>query len=123
MQKIRPLYRYIILSASYLFLTALFFVTGYFIGRSTAPQPAIREAAAIVAPPSATNKAASPKYRVILEDSQLRLYIDEDGISRLVSAQEISPDSFPARDVAILREGIVFDSSEAALTLMENFLS
>ena len=123
MQKIRPIYRYILISGSYLFLTAVFFTAGFFIGRSSPVRPAITEAAAISAPPAATAAAQETKYRVVLEDAELRLYVDENGISRMMSAQQISPESYPVRDVAILREGIVFDNSEAALTLMENFLS
>ena len=123
MQKIRPLYRYIIVSASYLLLSAVFFSAGYFLGRSTVPQPVIREAASIPIAQPSTEEPRPAKYRVVLEDGELRLYCDENGTSRLMSSEKISPDSFPSRDVAILREGIVFDSSEAALTLMENFLS
>ena len=123
MQKIRPLYRYIIVSASYLLLAAVFFSAGYFLGRSTVAQPVIREAASISIPQPATEEPRQTKYRVILEDGELRLYCDENGMSRMMSAEKISSDSFPSRDIAILREGIVFDSSEAALTLMENFLS
>ena len=123
MQKLRPIYRYILISGSYLFLTAVFFTAGFFIGRSSQAAPVVTEAAAISAPPASTAAAQDTKYRVVLEDSELRLYVDENGISRMMSAQQISPESYPARDVAILREGIVFDNSEAALTLMENFLS
>lgn len=123
MQKLRPLYRYILISASYLLFTAVFFAIGFFIGHSSQVQPAVLEAAAIPSPPTATAAAHEAKYRVVLEDAQLRLYVDENGISRMMSAQQISPESYPVRDIAILREGIVFDNSEAALTLMENFLS
>ena len=123
MQKLRPIYRYILISGSYLFLTAVFFTAGFFIGRSSPVQPAVIEAAAISSPPASTAAAQDMKYRVVLEDAELRLYVDEKGISRMMSAQQISPESYPVRDIAILREGIVFDNSEAALTLMENFLS
>lgn len=123
MQKIRPLYRYIIVSASYLFLTAVFFIAGYSIGKRTLPPTLIHEAAAISTAPAETSAPSAPKYRVILEDNELRLYCDDMGLSRLMSSEKVSPDSFPSRDVAILKEGIVFDNTEAALTLMENFLS
>jgi hypothetical protein len=62
-------------------------------------------------------------YRVILEDGELRLYSDKDGISRLISSEEISEQSFPSSDTAALKEGRSFKELNEALELMENFLS
>lgn len=122
MQQINPLYRNIILVTSYLFLSSVFFFGGYIAGTNVYDLKD-QEAAALVSVPSVSPSVEPQNYRVILEDGELRLYLDGNGISRLISSESISEESFPARDVATLKEGIIFENTEDALTLMENFLS
>lgn len=122
MQKLKPLYRNIILILSYLFLTGIFFYIGFSSGLSRNGSYAENNVAA-VSIPSQLPTELPQQYRVILEDSELRLYHDEGGISRLISAEDISEESYPARDIAVLKDGVSFDTTEAALTLMENFIS
>ena len=118
--------RYILISASYVFLTAVFFLGGYYTGFKSGGS-IINESTAEAIVPAAAAPAAETilpqQYRVILEDSELRLYSDENGISRLISSEEISEGSFPTRDVAVLKEGVIFNRTQDALTFMENFLS
>ena len=122
MQKIKPIYRNIILIFSYLFLMSIFFYIGFTSGmHKTATDNT--DNAAVVSIPSHIPTAEPERYRVILEDGELRLYHDEGGISRLISSEEISEASYPTRDIAVLKDGVIFETSEAALTLMENFLS
>lgn len=128
MFKTQPVIRNIIIITAYLFLTAAFFFAGYTIGfkngggllRDNIP-------AASAAVPSAAQTMqpliVSPVYRVILEDGQLRLYLDENGTSRLISNEEISESAFPSHDIASLKEGMKFSRLDDALSLMENFLS
>lgn len=127
MYKITLNRRNITIIASYLFITIIFFVLGLFVGFNN-NKPAIREVSS-----SADNipdSTLSPEstiipsnYRVILEDSELRLYIDENGISRLISQEKISEDAYPVSDIALLKKGFIFDSADGAISLMENFIS
>lgn len=122
-----PMVRNIIISVSYVFLTAVFFAGGYAIG--------YRNGGGMLSTPTAVTTTAeentpvpSPTiqpsgYRVILEDSELRLYKDENGSSRLISHEEISEGAFPGYDIEILKGGRSFSTIEEALELMENFLS
>ncbi len=127
MFKTRPAIRNIILIAAYLFLTAAFFFAGYGIGfrngggmlKDTVPAAS----AAVPAVQTSQPLQVSPLYRVILEDGELRLYLDENGTSRLISNEEISESSFPSHDIASLKEGMKFSELDDALSLMENFLS
>lgn len=114
--------------ASYLFLTALFFTLGLFIGFKNGDDPIIKEVSSSThtiadSTPSPLTTMPPSHYRVILEDGELRLYIDENGISRLISAEEISEDSYPVADIASLKKGLVFETSDGAIALMENFIS
>lgn len=122
MQKIKPLYRNIILIFSYLFLMSIFFYIGFTSGvqKNTTYNA---DSAAAISIPSHIPTSDPQRYRVILEDGELRLYHDEGGISRLISSEQISEGSYPTRDIAVLKDGVIFETSEAALTLMENFLS
>ena len=122
MQKLKPLYRNIILILSYLFLMSVFFYIGFASGlsRNVADDEGT---AAAMSVPSYIPTSEPQQYRVILEDNELRLYHDEGGISRLISSEEISEESYPTRDIAVLKDGVTFDTTEAALTLMENFIS
>ena len=123
MKNLKPIYRYIIITASYLFVTAIFFTAGYGVGFKSGNGLVSEQVSASVVTASASPTGEPRRYRVILEDAKLRLYSDEDGISRLISDYPISEASFPAHDIAALKEGVVFDRSEDALALMENFLS
>lgn len=119
--------RNITIIASYLFLTAIFFIFGLLIGFHNGDDPVLKETTNTVLSPDTTllpvTTAAPSNYRVILEDSELRLYIDENGISRLISREEISEDSYPVADIASLKKGIVFETADGAISLMENFIS
>lgn len=120
--------RNITIILSYLFLTAIFFIFGLFVGFHTGDEPIIKETSTSVtaAQDSTPTQVPSPppsNYRVILEDGELRLYIDENGVSRLISREEISEDSYPVSDIASLKEGLIFETSDAAISLIENFIS
>ena len=120
------LLRYILISASYVFLTAVFFLAGYYAGFKSGGHIVPESTAEAIVPAAAAPAAETnipQQYRVILEDSELRLYSDENGLSRLISSTEISEVSFPTRDVALLKGGVTFNRTQDALTFMENFLS
>lgn len=127
MQKISLNRRHITIIASYLFLTAFFFVIGYFSGIRNSEITALRETVSNVTETprtAATPVAAVPQnYRVILEDGELRLYADENGISRLISAEEISEDAYPVSDIASLKKGFSYNNIDDAVALVENFIS
>lgn len=128
MQKFTLSRRNITIFFSYLFLVALFFATGYFAGTGNSGDRISKEAISnITSSPEnsavPTQTAIPYNYRVILEDSQIRLYIDEGGISRLISAENISEESYPISDITLLKKGLVFDSADGAITMMENFIS
>lgn len=120
--------RNITIILSYLFLTAVFFIFGLLIGFHNGDDPIVKETstsatAAQDSTPSQIPQQPPSNYRVILEDGQLRLYIDENGISRLISQEEISEDSYPVSDIASLKKGLIFETSDGAISLMENFIS
>ncbi|MDD6763564.1 MAG: hypothetical protein PUD92_08080 [Clostridiales bacterium] len=120
--------RNILAIAAYVCLTAAIFAVGIGIGYHNGKGLMTMQASVTATgiPDGTPAPAASetpPRYRVILEDGELRLYLDENGASRLISNNEISEASFPASDVAELKEGIHFDTLSDALALMENFLS
>lgn len=119
--------RNITVIASYLFLTAIFFIFGLLIGFHNGDDPILKEASNTVTAPDTTllpvTTAPPSNYRVILEDGELRLYIDENGISRLISREEISEDSYPVADIASLKKGLIFETADGAISLMENFIS
>lgn len=119
--------RNIIIISAYLFLTVIFFITGYSIGLKNGEKLSEPFVAASVPNTLATNiplETVSPsQYRVILEDGELRLYMDENGTGRLISNEKVSEESFPPHDIATLKEGKTFPTLEEALALMENFLS
>lgn len=124
---VSPALRNIIISLSYVFLTAVFFAGGYAIGYKNGggmlSTPAAVTTQAEDSTPSPSPTAEPTGYRVILEDSELRLYKDENGSSRLISHEEISEGAFPGYDIEILKGGRSFSTIEEALELMENFLS
>ncbi len=118
--------RNIIVITTYLFLTAIFFVAGYGIGFSNGKK--ILSEPFVTTSTTAVQATAFPtlspsRYRVILEDGELRLYLDENGAGRLISNEKVSEESFPAHDIATLKEGKSFNNLDEALALMENFLS
>lgn len=120
--------RNIIVIATYLFLTAIFFAIGYAIGFKNGEvllsEPYVSASAGNAETTNIPIATVSPsQYRVILEDGELRLYLDKNGEGRLISNEKVSEDSFPAHDIATLKEGKSFDTLDEALALMENFLS
>ncbi len=128
MQKINFNRRNITIIASYVFLTAVFFITGYFFGFKKGDEPILQEVSSNIGttPYGTMIPVTSPipsNYRVILEDSEIRLYIDENGVSRLISAEKISEDSYPVSDIASLKKGLIFETADGAISLMENFIS
>lgn len=128
MQKFITKYRNIIIVASYLFLTVAFFAAGYGIGGLKAQNNPIKETTSNVSSSPyesalPANEDISTSYRVILEDGELRLYLDSNNISRLISTEKISETSYPVSDVAVLKNGITFTNAEKAVELMENFIS
>lgn len=113
---------------SYLFLTAVFFIFGLLIGFNNGNDPILKEASTTVNAlpdntliPLITENPSH--YRVILEDGMLRLYIDENGTSRLISQEAISEDSYPVSDIATLKKGMIFETADGAISLIENFIS
>lgn len=128
MKKINLDRRNITIILSYLCLTIFFFIIGFFSGKTKNTNDVIKYTSAdINSVPYASATpliSESPSlYRVILEDGQIRLYFDEGGISRLVSSEEISEDAYPVSDIATLKKGMVFSSTDEAIALMENFIS
>lgn len=120
--------RNITVIASYVFLTAIFFIFGLLIGFHNGNDPIIKEASNTVSTVPDNTSLPFPthtpsNYRVILEDGELRLYIDENGISRLISREEISEDLYPVSDIASLKKGMVFETADGAISLLENFIS
>ncbi|MGN0182992.1 MAG: hypothetical protein ACI4DP_11395 [Candidatus Ornithomonoglobus sp.] len=120
--------RNILAIAAYVCLTAAIFAVGIGIGYQNGKGLMTTQASVTATgiPAEALlpmTTEAPPRYRVILEDGELRLYLDENGTSRLISNDEISEASFPASDIAELKEGFHFDTLSDALALMENFLS
>ena len=114
--------------ASYLCLTAIFFSIGFFCGKTNKEKELLKEVSAnITSSPYAsimpTFSATTSSYRVILEDGELRLYFDEGNKSRLISSEKISEDAYPVSDIATLKKGLNFDTTESAIELMENFIS
>lgn len=127
MQKFILTHRNIFIIFSYLFLATLIFVIGYLFGFRSIDEKLFSETSTQAnapygdVPPTFSPSTAS--YRVILEDREIRLYIDENGISRLVSAEEIAEDAYPVSDIASLKNGFLFSSMDEAISLMENFIS
>ncbi len=128
MQKFTLNRRNITILLSYLFLVTVFFITGYFTGFNNGDKTLSKDVISnISASPEGsaqpTQTTAPYNYRVVLEDSQIRLYIDEGGKSRLISAEDISEESFPISDITLLKKGLVFDTADGAITMLENFIS
>ncbi len=127
MQKLTLNRRNILIISSYLFLATLIFLLGYLSGFKSVDQKLFNETSTHA---NATYQNLTPtllpmktSFRVILEDSQIRLYIDENGVSRMVSSEEISEDAYPVSDIASLKNGFTFDTLDKAISLMENFIS
>lgn len=119
--------RNIFIMLSYLFIATVVFIIGYFWGLSKINEEIFNETVT-QATSHNINTVSTPlplqtTYRVILEDGQIRLYIDENNISRMVSAEEISEDAYPISDIASLKKGFIFDTMDKAISLMENFIS
>lgn len=119
--------RNIFIALSYLFIATVVFIAGYFWGINKINDQIFNETVT-QANSTDVNTVSTPlpyqtTYRVILEDGQIRLYIDENGISRLVSSEEISEDAYPISDIASLKKGFIFDTMDKAISLMENFIS
>lgn len=127
MQKLTLNRRNILIISSYLFLATLVFVMGYLFGFRSIDERLFNETSTQANAPytslAPTLSPLSASYRVILEDREIRLYIDENGISRLVSAEEITEDAYPVSDIASLKNGFVFETMDKAISLMENFIS
>ena len=106
MQKFISNHRNITIFASYLLLTVIVFVIGYNTGERNEQKSLLKEASYNLESvpnesilPDASNQTS---YRVILEDGELRLNIDTNAVSRLISREEISESSFPVSDIASL---------------------
>ena len=128
MQKINLNRRIITIIVSYVFLTALFFSLGYFFGFNNINEPIVSDVSTNVTSlpyqtPTPTQPQSILSYRVILEDGEIRLYIDENGKSRLISSEKISEESYPVSDIASLKSGIEFETADEAVSLIENFIS
>ena len=119
--------RNIFIALSYLFIATVVFIAGYFWGINKINEQFFNETVTQANSPDfntiSTPLPSQTTYRVILEDGQIRLYIDENGISRLVSSEEISEDAYPISDIASLKKGFIFDTMDKAISLMENFIS
>lgn len=127
MQKITLNRRNIIFILSYLFVATLVFIMGYLFGFKSIDEKLFNETSTYANSPytslTPTITPTSALYRVILEDGQIRLYIDENGISRMILSEEISENAYPVSDIASLKNGFRFDAMDKAIALMENFIS
>ena len=134
MSKFKHYSRYIFHAAAYLCLAAVLFAGGYAIGRKNgggllAVSPTLSEEGVPsqtplpFSEPTEQPEENTSRYRVVLEDDQLRLYLDEDGLSRLISSEEISIYAYPEQDINALQNGKNFSTLGEAMELMENFLS
>lgn len=121
--------KHILIVAAYTLCTAVVFAAGCLIGAHTGGGMQVQSEPVTVKQVPAAETAATQAvpqktaYRVIIEDGELRLYMDKDGSGRLISNEPISEASFPSRDIAELKEGKAFDTLDDALAMMENFLS
>ena len=128
MEKFMTKHRNIIITVSYLCLMVIFFSLGLFIGFKNGDEQLTKNVSSTVNNiPDKTEIPAqnqSPSnYRLVLEDGELRLYVDEGGKSRLISAEAISEDTYPVADIALLKKGIIFESADSAVSMLENFIS
>ncbi len=127
MQKITLTRRNIIISATYLFLIVAVFTIAFLLGYNSGENSILLESSSHMSVPKASSSPTltphTASYRVILEDREIRLYIDENGISRLISREEITEDAYPVSDIASLKNGFTFDNMNSAITLIENFIS
>lgn len=126
-ENLSPAIRNILLITSYVLLTGLFFTVGYTAGYHNGggmlSTSATVETEKKEPTPQPSPSLTPEQYRVVLEDNELRLYKDDGGVSRVISHEQISENSFPTHDVETLRQGCVFTTLEEAISLMENFLS
>lgn len=86
---------------------------------SPSPEPTAEAALTVTADTPALE--AGEYYTVILENGFLNLY-SSAGDSAPKMSEHFSDGLFPPEDIALLKEGVSFDSAEAAYEFAENFL-
>lgn len=108
---------------SYVLLVALFFATGYALGkRNTTPAPApVVEEDSVKAGGSSVVEA--PTYEVIYEDGEIKINKCIGEMKETVTSETISEGVFPPDDIAELKKGVSFERLEAAQQMFENFVS
>lgn len=111
--------------SSYVLLVALFFGGGYAIGRIGAGQ---EETPIPVQTPGtietvSENFVEGPIYKVVIEDSVLKIYKCIGEEKTIIMSEEISENVFPKDDIEELRAGVEFERLEQAQQMFENFVS
>ena len=114
-----------LLISSYLLLIALFFFSGYALGRREIndegmfPEPTVYTAWSL----QETGERRSPEYEVIIEDGFLKIYKCIGADKTIIMSEKISESIFPRQDIKELKDGVRFDRLEAAQQMFENFVS
>ena len=108
---------------SYVLLVALFFATGYALGRkNTEPVPET-----VIAEDSVKTGGDSiieaPDYEVIYEGGKIKINKCIGDIKETITDEEIREGVFPPDDIAELKRGVRFERLEAAQQMFENFVS
>lgn len=108
---------------SYVLLVALFFATGYALGRrNTEPiSEPVPEEDTVKAGGSSVIEA--PVYEVIYEDGQIKINKCIGDMKETVTSEAISERVFPPDDMVELKRGVRFERLEAAQQMFENFVS
>ena len=112
----------IMLRASvYIVLATFCFSLGYRVGMVSAPEPAY----SIDEPVMNTDTDVMHEvwYELTMEGNRLSLYRMSEMETVLLASEEISSELFPGDDGNELKEGLVFQSLDAALSRFEDFVS
>lgn len=108
---------------SYVLLVALFFATGYALGRkNTAPisEPVLEEDTVKA---GGSSVIEAPSYEVKYEDGKIKINKCIGEMKETVTSEIISERVFPPDDIAELKKGVQFERLEAAQQMFENFVS
>ena len=108
---------------SYVLLVALFFATGYALGkRNTEPvsEPTVEDSSVTVTGDSVVE---APTYEVIYEDGEIKINKCIGDMRETITSEKISEKVFPPDDISELKKGVNFERLEAAQQMFEKFVS